>query len=155
MVRSGFHLPLRLRCRRMGSVSNILRRQKQAARNAPGEEVRNPRSSFRTSGLSAREGKNPCSEGTPVPSLVKAVARARDWYERIVSGEVNTIGQLVQKSGLTRRYVRRILPFANLSPQITEMILSGKHRADLTLQELLASIPSDWREQQDRILPPS
>jgi site-specific DNA recombinase len=95
---------------------------------------------------------NPSSEGTPVPSLVKAVARARDWYERIVSGEVNTIGQLAQKSSLTRRYVRRILPFANLSPQITEMILSGKHRADLTLKELLNRIPSDWREQQNKIL---
>jgi site-specific DNA recombinase len=96
--------------------------------------------------------KNPCLEGTPIPSLVKAVARARDWYERIVSGEANTIGQLAQKSGLTRRYVRRILPFAKLSPEITEMILSGNHRADLTLQKLLAGIPSDWREQQDRIL---
>jgi site-specific DNA recombinase len=96
--------------------------------------------------------KNLCFERTPIPSLVKAVARARDWYERIVSGEANTIGQLAQKSGLTRRYVRRILPFAKLSPQITEMILSGNHRADLTLQELLAGIPSDWREQQDRIL---
>lgn len=95
-----------------------------------------------------------CSEGTPVPSLVKAVARARDWYERIVSGEVNTIDQLAQKSGLTRRYVRRILPFANLSPQITEIILSGKHRADLTLKELLEDIPSDWREQQNKILRP-
>ena len=96
--------------------------------------------------------KNLSSGGTPILSLVKAVARARDWYERIVSGEANTIGQLAQKSGLTRRYVRRILPFAKLSPQITEMILSGNHRADLTLQELLAGIPSDWREQQDRIL---
>jgi site-specific DNA recombinase len=96
--------------------------------------------------------KNFCSERTPIPSLVKAVARARDWYERIVSGEANTIGQLAQKSGLTRRYIRRILPFVKLSPQIIEMILSGNHRADLTLQHLLVGIPSDWREQQDRIL---
>jgi site-specific DNA recombinase len=93
-----------------------------------------------------------CSGGTPVPSLVKAVARARDWYERIVSGEMNTIAQLAEKSGLTRRYVRRILPFANLSPQITEIILAGKHRADLTLREFLGSIPSDWREQQNIVL---
>ena len=32
-----------------------------------------------------------CSDGTPVPSLVKAIVRARDWYERIVAGEVGTI----------------------------------------------------------------
>jgi site-specific DNA recombinase len=99
--------------------------------------------------------KSPGSEGTPAPSLVKAIARAHDWYERIVSGEVNTIDQLARKSGLTRRYVRRILQCATLSPQITEMILAGKHRADLTLKELQDGIPSDWREQQCKILRPS
>jgi hypothetical protein len=42
-------------------------------------------------------------------SLLKLVARSRDWYERILAGEVATIGQLAQKCGLTRRYVRNLL----------------------------------------------
>jgi DNA invertase Pin-like site-specific DNA recombinase len=94
-----------------------------------------------------------CFEGAPVPSLAKAIARARNWYERIVAGEVNTIGQLAQEAGLTRRYVRRILQCATLSPQITEALLSGKHRPDLTLKEILHNVPLDWREQEQRHSP--
>jgi len=41
--------------------------------------------------------------------FVKAVARARDWYEQIVAGEVGTVGQLAQKTGLPSTYIKRIL----------------------------------------------
>ena len=93
-----------------------------------------------------------CFEGRRVPSLVKAVARARSWYEQIVADEIGTIGQLAHKSGLTRRYVRRILQFANLSPQITETLLTGTHRRNLTLKEIMGSAPLDWQEQEKSIL---
>jgi hypothetical protein len=79
--------------------------------------------------------------------LVKATARARDWYERIVSGEVSTVCQLAQQTGLSSTYVKRIMECAALSPQVTEMVLSGKHRPDLTLEELLKNAPLDWPEQ--------
>jgi hypothetical protein len=97
--------------------------------------------------------KSSSSEGTPIPSLVKAVARARDWYERIVSGEVGTVSQLAQKTGLPSTYIKRILECALLSPLMTEIILSGKHRSNLTLQELLQKSPIDWHEQQGTIAP--
>lgn len=98
----------------------------------------------------APQGDSPQRE--KVPSLVKAVARARGWYERIVSGEIGTIGQLALKSGLTRRYVRRILQCAILSPQITDALLTGKHRPNLTVKELLRGVPLDWQEQEKKIL---
>ena len=60
-------------------------------------------------------------------------------------------GQLAKKTGLPSTYVRRILECALFSPQITEIILSGKPQPNLTLQELLLKVPIDWREQQDRI----
>jgi site-specific DNA recombinase len=90
-------------------------------------------------------------QGERVPSLVKAVARAHGWYGRIVAGEVTTIGQLAQKSGLTRRYVRRILQCAILSPQITEALLAGKHQPNLTLKEIIRGVPLNWREQEKKI----
>ncbi|MBZ5501454.1 MAG: recombinase family protein [Acidobacteriia bacterium] len=93
-------------------------------------------------------------QGKRVPSLVKAVARARDWYERIVAGEVTTISQLAQKSGLTRRYIRRILQCGYLSPQIIEALLTGKHRPNLTLKQFLRGVPLNWREQEERLLRP-
>jgi hypothetical protein len=87
-----------------------------------------------------------------MPSLVRAVARARGWYELIVAGEVAAISQLAQKSGLTRRYIRRILQCANMSPQITEALLTGKQQPNLTLKQLLHRLPLDWSEQKDKIL---
>jgi site-specific DNA recombinase len=93
-----------------------------------------------------------CFEGSRVPSLVKAVARAHNWYEQIVTGEISTVGQLAQKTALTRRYVRRILQCARLSPQITEALLTGKHPPNLTLKEIQHSVPLNWREQEKRLL---
>ena len=93
------------------------------------------------------------TEGTPIPSLVKAVARARDWYERIVSGEVGTVGQLARETGLPSTYIKRILACALLSPQMTEIILSGRHRPNLTLQELLQNSPINWKEQKQGFFP--
>jgi site-specific DNA recombinase len=92
------------------------------------------------------------SGSTPVPALVKAVVRARGWYDCIVAGEIRTIGKLAQKSGLTRRYVRRILQCATLSPQVTEALLTGEHRPDLVLKEILLRVPLSWREQESTIL---
>jgi site-specific DNA recombinase len=89
---------------------------------------------------------------TRVPSLVKAVARAHNWYQQIVKGEITTVHQLAQKSGLTQRYVRRILECAKLSPRITEALLTGKHPPNLTLKEILHSVPLNWREQENRLL---
>ena len=87
-----------------------------------------------------------------VPSIVKAIARSRDWYERIVAGEFGTIGQLAQKSGLTKRYVRKILQCAHLSPKVTEALLAGKHAPSLTLKTILQDVPLHWSEQDRKIL---
>jgi site-specific DNA recombinase len=88
----------------------------------------------------------------PLPSLVKAVARARDWYVRIVAGEFESVDDLARTHGLTRRYVRKILQCANLSPRIVEAILAGKQRSSLTLKEILQSKSLIWREQERSLL---
>jgi len=89
---------------------------------------------------------------TPVASLLKAVVRARDWYERIVKGAVGTIKQLADEAGFTRSYVRRIFRCASLSPQVVDALLAGTHPPDLTLKEILRGMPLDWREQEGKVL---
>jgi site-specific DNA recombinase len=89
---------------------------------------------------------------SPVPSIVKAIARSRDWYQRIVAGEFGTIAQLAKKSNLTKRYVRKILQCAHLSPKVTEALLVGKHSPSLTLKTMLNDIPLNWLEQERTIL---
>ena len=90
-------------------------------------------------------------EGPTVPSLVKAIARARDWYERIAGGEITTMAQLSQESGLRRRYLRTILHCATLSPQITEELLLGRHQPNLSLKGVLRDMPLGWGEQETMI----
>ena len=88
----------------------------------------------------------------PTTSLIKAIARAHIWYEQIVHGEISTVRELAQNSHLPRRYVRRILNCAILSPKITEALLTGRHRRNLTLDETLKCVSHDWRNQEERIL---
>jgi len=89
----------------------------------------------------------------PKTSLVKALARAHVWYEQIVNSEISTVQELGKKWKLPHQYVRRILNCAILSPKITEMLLTGQHRRNLTLNETLKRVPFDWREQEKEILP--
>jgi site-specific DNA recombinase len=91
------------------------------------------------------------SKGRRIPSLVKAIARARNWYERIVSGEIETIGSLEEAAGLTRTYIMRIMQCAYLSPQVIERILSGNHHSSLSLRHFLNDVPLDWQEQERRV----
>jgi len=56
----------------------------------------------------------------PASSLLKAVARGRQWYEWIVAGEVSGRRSIAEKLGLDERYVGRVLECAFLAPDIVE-----------------------------------
>ena len=88
----------------------------------------------------------------PIPSLINAVARARTWYEQLVSGEVSGVEHLAKQSGLRCRYVRKILQSAVLSPKIVEAILSGRQAHHLTVRHLQGHLPSDWKQQERAFL---
>jgi len=92
----------------------------------------------------------PAAAATPVPSLLKAVARAYLWYEQIMAGEVETIRDLARNSGVTSAYVTRILQLGLLSPRVIEMVLSGKHRPNLVVAQLL-NLPADWPTQDHMV----
>jgi site-specific DNA recombinase len=65
----------------------------------------------------------------PLPSLIKAVARAHDWYDQIVRGERSGSRSIAKATGLDERYVSRILQCAFLTPDIVErswMVASHK-----------------------------
>jgi len=91
----------------------------------------------------------PSSETTRAcPALVKAVVRARDWYERLVSGELTGRTTIARSEKLDERYVSRILECAYLAPDIIERILDGQHPPGLSLIGLLRHMPLDWQEQR-------
>jgi len=60
----------------------------------------------------------------PVSSLLKALARGRQWYEWMLTGEAPCPRSITQKLGLSERYVRRVLKCAFLAPDTVEAIVS-------------------------------
>lgn len=88
------------------------------------------------------------SGSKPVPSLMKAVARSRDWVEQIISGKARTFDDLVETSALTKSYVKRTFRCAVLSPRLVDEILNGWHPSDLTVVGLTDHLPFEWSEQQ-------
>ena len=54
------------------------------------------------------------------------------------------------KYDLSESYVRRILRFAFLAPDIVESIAEGRQPRGLTLDRLLGPVPFAWAEQRQR-----
>jgi site-specific DNA recombinase len=86
----------------------------------------------------------------PNPSLMKAVARARDWYERVLQGKSSNQKSLTLYVGVTRRYIDKVFPCAFLAPDIVEAILEGRQPRDLTFKKLCSEIPLSWVEQRQQ-----
>jgi site-specific DNA recombinase len=84
----------------------------------------------------------------PVPSLVRAVARAHDWVAQIMRGEVPNQRAIAAATGLDERYISRVLPLAFLAPDLTETILEGTQSSTLDLARCLKPLPANWKEQR-------
>lgn len=84
-------------------------------------------------------------------SLLKALARGRQWYEWIVAGEVLGRRSIAQKLRLDERYVGRVLECAFLAPDIVEAILDGHQPSDLTFKKLTHRVPLSWIEQRRQL----
>jgi len=74
-----------------------------------------------------------CHASIPKPPLIKAVARAHGWYEKVVQGKAFDMRSLARDAGLTDRYVRKVFRCAFLAPDIVEAILAGRPTSGLEL----------------------
>jgi site-specific DNA recombinase len=80
------------------------------------------------------------------PALIKAIARGRAWFEELATGRARSLQELAKRDGITRRYIRRLVGLAFLSPQLVEAILQGRQPVELTATRL-TELPLDWTEQ--------
>jgi hypothetical protein len=82
------------------------------------------------------------------PALIKAIARGRAWFEELASGRARSLQELAKRDGITRRYIRRLVDLAFLSPQLVEAILQGRQPIELTATRLTEfDLPLGWAEQ--------
>jgi site-specific DNA recombinase len=83
------------------------------------------------------------------PALIKAIARGRAWFEELAIGRARSLQELARRDGITRRYIRRLVGLAFLSPELVEAILQGRQPVALTATRLTElDLPLDWTEQQ-------
>jgi hypothetical protein len=86
----------------------------------------------------------------PDANLLKALARAHEWFGRIVRGEASGIGGIARTERLDRAYVTRVLCLAFLAPEVTKAILEGRRPTELTAKRLISSalnLPLLWPDQ--------
>src|SRR3954451_14287511 len=82
------------------------------------------------------------------PALIKAIARGRAWFEELATGRARSLQQLAKRGGISRRYIRRLVGLAFLSPELVEAILQGRQSVELTATRLTElDLPLDWTEQ--------
>jgi site-specific DNA recombinase len=88
------------------------------------------------------------TEPKPIPSLARAVALSRHWADEIVDGKFSNLDEVARSASLNRRYARRILQCAALSPALTETILEGRQPVELSVDRLTRNLPLSWKEQR-------
>lgn len=82
------------------------------------------------------------------PWLVTSVARAHVWLQQLLSGEVRSIQQIAQQEKVSEGHVSRTLRCAFLAPDVVETLLAGRQPPDLTVRQLVKSMPLAWTEQR-------
>jgi site-specific DNA recombinase len=83
-------------------------------------------------------------------ALLKAVARARRWFDDLVFGRAASMVEIGEREEVGNRYVSRMIRLAFLAPEIVECIAEGRQPPELTTQFLSTSgdLPLSWRAQE-------
>jgi len=87
----------------------------------------------------------------PAPPLVRAIARAHNWVQMIVSGEYKDQRAIAAATGLDERYVSKIINAAFLAPDIVETIFRGEQAPEMTMPWLVKDMLLSWAEQAERL----
>ncbi|WP_135505225.1 recombinase family protein [Roseovarius aestuariivivens] len=87
------------------------------------------------------------SRGTRDEALIRNIALAHHWLERIKAGE--TFGDISKTDGISKRRAQHMIDLAFLAPDIIRDVLEGKQPLGFTSEWCKArTLPSDWQEQR-------
>jgi site-specific DNA recombinase len=81
-------------------------------------------------------------------ALILAIARAKSWMSDLRSGKYPDTSEVARRFQLSDAYVRRLLRFGYLAPDIIEAIVEGRQPRSMTVKRLLQGIPFAWPDQR-------
>jgi hypothetical protein len=87
-----------------------------------------------------RRERAPCGD-TGSDGRFCAIARGRAWFEELATCRARSLQDLANRDGITRRYIRRLVGLAFLSPQLVEAILQGRQPVALALARAVGARP--------------
>jgi hypothetical protein len=85
------------------------------------------------------------------PGLLRIIARAHDFQERLLQDPNLTVPAIASQERLTIGYLSRLLRLPSLAPDIVAAIINGRHPPELSakrLMRLALKLPIDWTEQR-------
>ena len=82
--------------------------------------------------------------------FVIALAKAHCWQALLDSGKYDSIKQMARELGICDSYMRRLLRFTLLGPDIIEAIIDGREPDGFSQNKLAGAIPADWHQQRKR-----
>jgi site-specific DNA recombinase len=86
-------------------------------------------------------------------TLIRAVALAHVWANKLETGNPRSIIALAKAEKLCVLHTAKLLPLAYLAPDLIETILAGRQPPAMTLTSLLAEpLPFTWPEQRARFV---
>ena len=83
--------------------------------------------------------------------LLRIVARAHDFQERLIEDPDLTVPAIASQERLTIGYLSRLLRLPSLAPDIVTAIINGKHPPELSAKRLMRlslKLPTDWVAQR-------
>ena len=98
--------------------------------------------------ITTPDGSEPIFEEIKVDNtLLKALIKANSWQKKLDKGRFNSAIELAEYLKVSKSYFCYILSLNYLSPKIKAMILDGKQPKILKLQDIIANVPTLWKEQ--------
>jgi DNA invertase Pin-like site-specific DNA recombinase len=80
-------------------------------------------------------------------AILKAIARSRLWYLQITTGQARSVRELAGLHCISPRFVNEQFKLITLSPQSIEGLITRPESLRQSLNDMLNSIPINWREQ--------
>jgi site-specific DNA recombinase len=91
-----------------------------------------------------------CSQNRPDPVVVRALARARAWFDDLATGKAQSMAEIAARENITDNYVSNLIHLAWLAPKQVQLVLDGDAKAtSLARTSMLARTSDPWWLEQD------